>query len=212
MYEHNDPTQELSVASSSNRADDSEGCPICGAGIQYIERRGPSEVSVSPCGHDITNVQAYALAAPEQRRVATDGGQNVEDAENGDATVEMDALAADEDEESEFGENSGTLSQELEEIEERQEELRERKEQLTNGEVQPPWPYTSNYAYLIAGASLVAGGGLFAFGNIAEQGGASAAAVVMVVAGIAVGSYGRWFTRHFETGQQPTYGTDEVSE
>jgi len=75
MYANAHPTQELSVASSSSHHDDTEGCPVCGGPIQAVERRGPNDVSVSPCGHDITDAQAVSLATTRQRRVATDGGQ-----------------------------------------------------------------------------------------------------------------------------------------
>lgn len=77
MYANAHPTQELSVASSGSH-DDAEGCPVCGGPIQFIQRRGPGEVTVSPCGHDITDAQATALATTRQRRVATDGGRDTE--------------------------------------------------------------------------------------------------------------------------------------
>lgn len=72
------PTQELSVASSGSHTHQSGGCPVCGGPVQAVERRA-GEVSVAPCGHDITDVQAAALAAPERsttREVATDGGED----------------------------------------------------------------------------------------------------------------------------------------
>lgn len=70
MRVHNDDPQ-----SSDEQHADTDGCPTCGGDIQAIERRGPGEVVVSPCGDVIT--ETLARDFPRASRARADGGSEL---------------------------------------------------------------------------------------------------------------------------------------
>jgi hypothetical protein len=68
MFESNDSTQECSVAQHD---ENDAGCPECGSSIAAVERRGPGDVTVRPCGHDVSDSLTRDFQA---KRLSTDGG------------------------------------------------------------------------------------------------------------------------------------------
>ncbi|CQH61641.1 uncharacterized protein HHUB_3507 [Halobacterium hubeiense] len=54
MFESNDSDQEPSVV--QHRKND--GCPVCRALIRTVERRGPGDVVVQTCGHEVGDTLA----------------------------------------------------------------------------------------------------------------------------------------------------------
>jgi|GEM_PF-2819752 len=95
------------------------------------------------------------------------------------------------------------LGERMEELEEHAREVEERREAVENGEVPAPWPHSSKATFVIAGAAFVSGGTLLASGSLASW--SMIAGLVSILAAVTAASYGRWISRHFETGQQPTY-------
>lgn len=65
---------------------DDDGCPTCGEEIAAVERRGPGDVLLQPCGHDVGDTLAQNF--PRARgRAMTDGGQPVEHAESSESEL-----------------------------------------------------------------------------------------------------------------------------
>ncbi|MXR20332.1 hypothetical protein [Halobacterium bonnevillei] len=64
MKEHNDSGQELSAAQHDENDD---GCPECGAPIRSVTRRGPSEVVIAPCGHNVAGTLARDFPRASER-------------------------------------------------------------------------------------------------------------------------------------------------
>jgi len=54
MFESNDSNQEPSAVQHR----ENDGCPVCEASILAVERRGPSDVVVRPCGHEVGDTLA----------------------------------------------------------------------------------------------------------------------------------------------------------
>jgi len=61
MHESNDSDQEPSAEQNQEHLD----CPTCGATVQAITRRGPTDATANPCGCSLGSLRVRALAPEE---------------------------------------------------------------------------------------------------------------------------------------------------
>jgi hypothetical protein len=67
-------TQNDDPQNSDAQHQTDDGCPSCGGPIQAVERRGPGDVTVQPCGHKVSDTLARNFGQSRDQPAITDGG------------------------------------------------------------------------------------------------------------------------------------------